>query len=177
MATLLECVAAGCRHLWKWARGWAAGGPHFVVGDPANPYLHRWYVLPRNPLLNVYVHKFLRDDDDRALHDHPWPSVSLLLRGRYVEQTFTGRANPATGERETERRLFTWGSVVFRGAEYAHRVELVGGVPAWTLFVTGPRVRKWGFHCPKGWVHWKDFVAPGKPGEVGRGCGEVDHVA
>ena len=31
---------------------------------------------------------------------------------------------------------------------------------------------EWGFHCPKGWVHWRDFTA-GKDGEiVGKGCGE-----
>jgi hypothetical protein len=148
-----RCVA-------KWWTGWLRGGPHFVVGDPANPYLLRWYVIPRNPFLCVYVHKFLRDDDDRALHDHPWPSVSVLLRGRYVEQTDAGR------------RLYTAGAVVLRRATHAHRVELPGGVPAWTLFVAGPRVREWGFHCPRGWVHWKDFVDPTDAGQVGKGCGE-----
>lgn len=41
----------------------------------------------------------------------------------------------------------------------------------WTLFVTGPVMRQWGFHCPdKGWRHWKEFTAEGKPGEIGPGC-------
>lgn len=45
---------------------------------------------------------------------------------------------------------------------------------AWSLFITGPNVRTWGFACPKGWVSWQQFVEPERPGEVGRGCGEGD---
>ena len=41
--------------------------PNFVIGDPADPYLRRWYVIPRNPLFNIYLHQILRSDDDRAL--------------------------------------------------------------------------------------------------------------
>lgn len=149
------------KSLWQWFRGWLRGGPHFVIGESARPYMLRWYIIPRNPLCNVYLHKFCRDDDDRALHDHPWPSMSLCLKGRIVEETRTGR------------RLIGIGSVVFRRATFAHRVELPGGRPAWTLFITGPSVREWGFWCPQGWVHWQDFTAPGKPGETGRGCGEA----
>ena len=29
----------------------------------------------------------MRDDEDRALHDHPWHNVSLLLVGQYIEVT------------------------------------------------------------------------------------------
>lgn len=146
------------RSLKKWLLGWLRGGPHFIVGPPDRPYLHRRYILPRNPWINVYIHRFLRDDDDRALHDHPWASVSLLVRGRYVEETVAGRQ---------EYRV---GSIIFRSATYSHRVELPDGKPCWTLFITGRRVREWGFHCPRGWVHWKEFTKADKPGEIGKGC-------
>ena len=149
--------------------------PDFVIGPPENPYMHRWFVIPRNRIFNVYLHKFLRDDDDRALHDHPWPSVSLVLKGGYYEQT----KGP---DGSFERRWFGPGNVIFRGPRYAHRVELgrryVGGftledvVPCWTLFVTGPRVREWGFHCPKRWVPWTEFVDQKDHGNIGKGCGE-----
>lgn len=137
-----------------------------MAGSADNPYLHRWYVLPRNPLCNVYLHKFLRDDDDRALHDHPWSSLSLLLCGKYTEEL-------PGGVRRTRNR-WSW---TFRRATHAHRVELPRDsngkpVPAWTLFLTGPVVRTWGFHCPGGWVHWKDFVDQTDTGNIGRGCGE-----
>ena len=131
--------------------------PDFVVGGKENPYLLRWWIIPRNRFLNIYLHKFLRDDDDRALHDHPWWSLSLTLAGQYVEQDDHGR------------RTYRRGAIRLRPATYRHRIELVEQQPAWTLFVTGPRVREWGFHCPQGWRHWKDFVS--KDGtEIGNGC-------
>src|SRR5690606_19189993 len=69
------------------------------------------------------------------------------------------------------------GDVVCRRARAAHRVELIsamdgsGSAPVITLFITGPRLREWGFWCPGGrWVHWRDFTAPGRSGEIGPGC-------
>src|SRR5690606_35831081 len=61
--------------------------PDFIVGGAERPYLKRWWLIPRNPIFNVYLHQFLRDDDDRALHDHPWPWCSILLDGSYIEHT------------------------------------------------------------------------------------------
>ena len=64
--------------------------PDLVVGSPKRPYMHRWWLIPRNPVFNVYLHRFLRSDDDRALHDHPWPSLSILLHGSYREHVERG---------------------------------------------------------------------------------------
>ncbi|SID67872.1 Protein of uncharacterised function (DUF550) [Mycobacteroides abscessus subsp. abscessus] len=65
-------------------RKWLRLEPHQPIGAEGEaPYLLRWYVIPRNRWLNIYLHKFLRDDDDRALHDHPWWFVSLMLWGQY----------------------------------------------------------------------------------------------
>ena len=136
--------------------------PDFVIGGAGDPYLRRWWMIPRNPLFNVYLHHFLRSDDDRALHDHPWINLSILLAGQYDEHTIAaGGLNV-----RSRRRAGAW---QLRGAKAAHRIELVDG-PCWTLFVTGPRIRQWGFHCPAGWRHWRDFTKPGASGEIGRGC-------
>lgn len=60
--------------------------PDMVIGDNDNPYLLRWYVIPRNRIFNIYLHKFVRSDDDRALHDHPWSwNMSLIIKGIYIE--------------------------------------------------------------------------------------------
>ena len=58
-----------------------------IDGGPKREYLWRWHVIPRNRWFNIYLHKFAHGDDDRALHDHPWRSWSLLLDGRYREHT------------------------------------------------------------------------------------------
>jgi hypothetical protein len=173
--------------------------PDFIVGGVDDPYLLRWYLTPwrtwynRIPedeqnlwhkfvnrcLPNIYLHFFMRDDDDRALHDHPWPWISVLLRGSYIEHTIAQGGIHRRTLREAP-------SIKISGPRRAHRVELLpwflglpdvdrrgvsGSVPCWTLFITGPRVRTWGFHCPeRGWVHFKDFTDPSDIGKTGRGC-------
>jgi hypothetical protein len=136
--------------------------PDFIIGDPSSPYLRRWHVIPRNRFLNIYLHQFLRSDDDRALHDHPWMNASILLRGRYTEVTPSGS------------HLRRQGHVYLRRAKSLHRVELIDAEPVWTLFITGPRLREWGFACPNGWRHWRDFCATDESGRnsgtTGRGC-------
>lgn len=137
--------------------------PDFVIGGAERPYLRRWWLIPRNPLLNVYVHQFMRSDDDRALHDHPWANCSVLLRGAYVEHTIA-----AGGVHKFEVLLA--GAIRMRwSGRLAHRVELFDG-PCWTLFITGPRYRQWGFHCERGWIHWKRFTAADDHGAIGPGC-------
>lgn len=171
--------------------------PDFVVGadDVGGPYLNRWFVTPWRPwqrqlreraqanptrfnravarvvgwLPNLYVHQFLRDDDDRALHDHPSWAASLILRNRYIEHTIA-----AGGIHR--REVFDAGSLRFLPTRHTHRIELEQDprhfpIECWTLFLFGPAVREWGFHCPEaGWIHWREFTAPDNPGETGRGC-------
>lgn len=177
--------------------------PDFVIGSPEAPYMRRWWVIPRNRFFNIYLHQILRDDDDRALHDHPWASCSVILRGGYIEWTGThARADGA--DLHKIRKVRTPGMIRFRRASAAHRLELhrkditlkewrklLRGsnietnaifrpgfqiIPAWTLFITGPKVREWGFHCPKGWKHWRDFVGvregEARGDEKNVGCGE-----
>jgi len=151
----------------------------FVIGPPDTPYMRRWWVIPRNHYFNIYLHQILADDNDEALHDHPWWNMSWLLSGRYVEWM------PKPPHWTTERPLpfvREEGEIVFRRAIAAHRLQLfserVDGKltfrrePCWTLFVTGPLIREWGFYCPNGWRHWRLFTEEGKKGQRGIGCGE-----
>lgn len=130
------------------------------------PYLRRWHVTPRGNGPATYLHHFLASDDDRAMHDHPWPSLGVLLSGCYYEH------NPV--DDEPIHRLE--GDVIFRVPEYTHRIELERSEktgrekPVWTLFMVGPRVREWGFHCPQGFVGWREFTQAGPEGGS-VGCG------
>ena len=132
--------------------------PDLVIGSGERPYLRRWFLVPHNRLCNVYLHQFLRSDDDRALHTHPWVNLSLLLRGSYREHTPDGAFDLVAGDWKFRR-----------SGNMAHRIELTHGT-CWTLFLTGPKYQEWGFLCPRGFVHWRDFTAPGDKGSVGRGC-------
>lgn len=148
--------------------------PDFLIGGLERPYIRRWYVIPRNRWLNLYLHHILRSDDDRALHDHPWANVSILLNGSYVEvmPDFACAPTPHTriAEIPTFSRVRRRGSIVFRKPTQCHRLEIHERGGAWSLFITGPKVREWGFHCEHGFRHWLDFVSPSDRGAIGRGC-------
>ena len=135
--------------------------PDFIIGGIDHPYLKRWWLIPRNRFFNIYLHKFLRSDDDRALHDHPWLNVSYLLAGEYVEHMIL-----AGGVRTATKYIA--GDLRFRGARTAHRIEI--DQACWSLFITGPIIREWGFHCEKGWRPWREFVSQQHAGDIGKGC-------
>lgn len=135
--------------------------------DPSiPPYMLRWWKIKRNAFFNVYYHIVRRSDDDRALHDHPWWNFSIVLAGGYYEHCINeGGVNVKT--------FYPAGSVRFRRAgTFAHRLELerygpnayptVQGeeIPVHTIFITGPVLRRWGFHHPERWVDaydWDEF--------------------
>lgn len=152
--------------------------PDIAIGSIEDPYLLRWYLIPRNKWCNLYLHKFLRSDDPRALHDHPWPWLSLIIKGAYWEHL------PApSGAAATQRFLRRAWRPRWGQPTALHRVELqpstsvTGFRPVWTIFVTGPRVREWGFQCGSRWVDWRTFLgaAPNAPTSAGvdkgKGCG------
>lgn len=159
--------------LLKWLLKLITLKPHFIIGGFAAPYMLRWFLIPRNPWFNVYLHKFLRDDDDRALHDHPWNFLSFMLKGAYVETRPCG----FMGGRYVEHRQRCAPSIAYRRATDRHCVTLLkdqagNPIPCWTVVVTGPKLREWGFWCPKGFVVWQKFCAKDDKGSVGKGCGE-----
>lgn len=130
-------------------------------------YMFRWWRIPRNWALNIYYHIVLRSDDDRALHDHPWFNFSIVLDGGYFEHTIL--------EGGIHRKVwFGPGSMKFRWhGKKAHRLELARHegpkkypgrvtdheIAATTIFITGPVLRRWGFHHTSGWVDAYDWDA------------------
>lgn len=140
----------------------ASRPPDFTIKRRDGIYLSRWWVIPRNRFFNIYLHRFDGDDEDRALHDHPWVNCSVILSGSYIEHRIL------RGGVHSEKR-YSAGAVKFRLPRSAHRISLIER-PTWTLFITGPVVRTWGFHCPRGWRPWREFVDERDIGSVGRGC-------
>lgn len=151
--------------MFLYNRGPAKRPPDFVIGSPEQRYLLRWWIIPRNRFFNIFLHRFLRSDDDRALHCHPWINFSYLLDGEYTEHTIA----PGGVHHREIMRAGDWR--FRRTGKMAHRIELHNG-SCWTLFITGPRYREWGFHCPNGWRHWKEFTAPNNKGQIGKGCND-----
>lgn len=124
--------------------------PLRVIGIDGVPYLERYYVCGNAPLQHwptevrprlawlpcaVYLHRILRPDEARDLHNHPWPwSFALVLRGGYTEEVAEGVERPVRP-----------GRLNFLGTRF-HRIATLLRGPAWTLFVHGTgKARDWGF--------------------------------
>lgn len=152
--------------------------PDFTIAPEGHATMERWHLL-KSKLFNVYVHRVVGSDDRRALHDHPFASLSIILRGSYCEVmpllkldgTAYRHGDPVWWHVRRE------GDVTYRGAKQAHAICLDGGShwisqqPCWSLFITGPSYRKWGFHCAKGWVDERFYRRRvGNTSEVGNGC-------
>jgi hypothetical protein len=134
--------------------------PDFVIGNQDNPYLLRWRtVQPTKNNGGIYLHCILRDDDDRALHDHPWDFHSHIIQGSYREIT----------SEDPEGTVYGPGTVRYVTAETLHRLVVVEG-PVWTIVCMGKKRRDWGFQCPQGWIPWQEFVRTDDPRKIGRGC-------
>lgn len=136
--------------------------PDFTVyNDNGAPSMQRWHLI-RTRWLRLYLHKHV-GDDRTVLHDHSWHSLSLCLKGGYWEVLPRGLMHKRN----------RW-ALVYRRPETPHRIVLTIGAdgqpkPAWTLFLTGPKVREWGFHFRSGWLPWQQAVEPDNPGKMREG--------
>lgn len=116
----------------------------YYTRDGKLPYLKR-YIICRLPFLQIYIHKFLGPDEDADLHDHPYDSFKLILKGGYEEQRPEGMVWQLRGKHGIMK------------AEQLHRINRV--LPdTWTLFIGGKRRRVWGFQTKQGWVDFKTYL-------------------
>lgn len=100
------------------------------LGDVSCPYMIRW-AIGWNSLFSIRLHHWIRGDDERAFHDHPWNFFCFVLSGNYVDVSEDGRD------------VMDCGRICYRPALHKHTVETKG---CWTLILTGPEKREWGFH-------------------------------
>jgi hypothetical protein len=75
--------------------------PMRVIELDGDPYLRRYFLREDDDGTQVWLHHFLRNDYDRALHTHPWSAVSEILCGGYTEETPKGLRSYAPGETNT----------------------------------------------------------------------------
>lgn len=118
-------------------------GERREIMPQGSKYLTRW-ILFECPWFGVYLHKFWDSDFERALHDHPWNFISIILKGSYMEhcQNTTVIRHPF--------------SVAYRPATHRHRVELMGEY-VWTLMLVSGRKRMWGFWPNGNFCWWRKF--------------------
>lgn len=137
--------------------------PKRVITDncspKAGPLMVRYYLTPCVFGLRLCIHHFLRSDNDRHYHDHPWSYISLIFKGGYWEH-YPGHIE---GNRHLEFDKFTWYSkwaIIQRPKEWKHWVQLARlkgltkeyNLECWTLVLFYGARRDWGFWTENGWV-------------------------
>jgi hypothetical protein len=136
--------------------------PRRVLGrDGKSVYLERYYLFGgpsedgawADEPVGVYLHHFMRSDEDGELHNHPWAgSVSLILAGGYEEER-------RVGDEVVRKRYDPFDVNVIKANDF-HRVDLIEK-DAWTLFVVGAKAQSWGFwnRDSKLFMPWREFIA------------------
>jgi len=99
------------------------------LGNPECTYLRRW-VLDFG-WFAIRLHHWISSDDQRAPHDHPWWYFSICLWGSYVDRSIK------------DVLMFPL-RMIFRRSDHQHTVK-VHPRGCWTLLITGPEKRVWGF--------------------------------
>jgi hypothetical protein len=136
-------------------------GRYRIIMDRVDnqPYLERYYVFLKDREwfpFNIFVHKFLKSDTE-DVHDHPWPFLTVILKGGYYEWR---PQFDAQGRKIAE--VAKWcgpGSVRWASAHQYHRVEIDPDVECWTLFMPGIKQRDWGFLVKNKWIQWEQYLA------------------
>lgn len=117
---------------------------YYIKGRPGNyqeaVYLIRYFIF-RSRFCNIYLHRFLRSDND-DLHDHPWHFWTYMLQGAYTEMSPQGPT----------RRTMKKNKFKYMAPTHLHSVKVDKVTPfidraeaPLTLCITGPVQREWGF--------------------------------
>lgn len=142
-----------------------------IINCEHDPYLHRWF-LWKGERLGIYIHKFVRSDEDRCLHCHPWSFIVIPIWRGYIEHSESLRQS---GEiYEGFHRVYPIIGTRFRKGTFRHRVELFNDLisqiteyldgsikgtfksplPAWSIFIRFKRFREWGFWPEGKFISW-----------------------
>jgi hypothetical protein len=100
------------------------------IGMSYCPYMYRWVF--NFYFFSIRIHHWLRSDDKRAFHDHPWSFITIVTKGSYTDVSESGK------------EVLTRGSIRYRVHNHKHYVE-VPESGCWSVLLTGRPNHKWGF--------------------------------
>ncbi len=155
----------------RWNQRWGINTTMTLKASDGDVYLFRRRLI-QTPLFGVYLHDVLEGDEIvENLHSHPFPFVSMILRGGYTEKVgFPKRLPVAAFPHEESEDIWVltdqaeithrrWGLNVFpRGAAKVHTI-IEAKPQTKTLVLTGRRKDSWGWFVEgHGIVHWSEFL-------------------
>lgn len=115
---------------------------------------------PRFP--SIRLHRIMREDRDRNLHDHPWEARTLLLKGWYIEERLVqgmGVAQDFCNRKElTIRKHRLAGDTAQINLNMFHKITQVSDGGVWTLFITWQKHATWGFMVDGQKVDYRTYL-------------------
>ena len=94
------------------------------------PYAYRTYLIFFG--YSIRIHFWLRSDDKRYMHNHPWWFITFVLKGYYIDMSLNGIDMVDTF------------SFRYRKPNHTHYVQIPSG-GCTTILITGRNKNKWGF--------------------------------
>jgi len=120
-----------------------------ICGPDGSLYLRRWTLLKLFGW-KLMLHRIVRPDYARDLHDHPWSFVTVVLRGGYSELM---RSDDGREVRRINKPL----RIRINRAPHPHLIDRLLNGDAWTLVLHAQDVREWGFYTECGWMPWRTY--------------------
>lgn len=113
-------------------------------------HFKRWQIWSTR-WFNIYLHYINKADEDKHLHDHPWSFWSIILKGGYIESAAdVGSAVPT----KITKRGFL--HMAYRNKHTPHMISVLEH-PTYSLVITGPGGRKWGYTTEDGWKDHENY--------------------
>ena len=103
--------------------------------------------------LSIRIHKIMKEDNDRHLHDHPWNARTFILKGWYQEL----RPYVNTPNVVSLSQLKAGDTARLNFGEY-HRISEVCEEGAYTMFVTGRYQGTWGFLVKGVKIKYREYL-------------------
>lgn len=149
MTTNLRLRRADGR-LYLTRRGWSTDDLH-----------KRWPWIPEFSWFGVYIHHITAPDPGPDHHDHPWPFVSIILKGWYVEERirvteYVSEIHPFAWVKTHQflRRRFSIRSLRLNEGHMITHCH----PNTWSLVLRGPKRQQrfggeyWGFYPDGGYI-------------------------
>lgn len=99
------------------------------LGNPECPYCYRW-VLELG-LFSLRIHHWIGNDDLRVFHDHPYPFITFIFKGGYIDCTPGDIIEPLYAP-----------AIRYRKASYKHTVM---AKDCWSFLICGFKCRNFKF--------------------------------
>ena len=142
--------------VFKLLKKWSMKSPYLHITNGEDVYMYRYWLF--NPYFGNYhkwigwlpsirLHRIMRPDADRHLHDHPWNARTFILDGWYIEEREDGN-----------KYIRVKGSTTSLKFNEFHRIDKVSDGGVWTLFITWEYKGTWGFKVDGKKIPYKTYL-------------------